>query len=54
MSQFFHSYSDELQAWILKNVSMDFVGTVTFDTAEEAQKIAKLMNMKKLPSKYWV
>lgn len=54
MTKFFPSYSDELQAWILKNVSIEYVGTVKFDTAEEAQKNATLMNMKKLPKKYLV
>jgi len=47
MSQFFHSYSDEAQAWIVTNVSPEGTHHVLpskFETAEEAMKHAKRMS----------
>lgn len=55
MSQYFHSYSDEAQSWIVTNVSPEWRHHVLpqiFETALEAMNFAK--NMKKTPKKYLV
>ena len=54
MRHFFHSYSDTLQGWIIKNTDIDFTGETIFDTAQGAMENARLMNLARLPKKYRV